>query len=79
MGFLTTNSNSLFNISFSGLTYHFILFPHTLYDHSFSYKFFDTVEKKLETAEFIRHSRILRTMGLNFREYYRIQEKRMFQ
>ena len=79
MGFLTTNSNSLFNISFSGLTYHFILFPHTLYDHSFSYKFFDTVEKKLETAEFIRHSRILRTMGLNFREYYHLQEKRMFQ
>ena len=52
IGFLTTNSNSLFNIPFTGLTYHFILFPHTLYDNSFSYKFFDTVEKK------IRHCRI---------------------
>ena len=58
LGFLTTNSNGLFNIPFSGLTCHFKLFPHTLYDNSFSYKFFDTIEKKkLETAEFIHHSR----------------------
>ena len=34
---------------------------------------------KLETAEFICHARILRTMGLNFREYYHLQEKRIFQ
>ena len=47
LGFLTTNSNGLFNIPFSGLTYHFKLFPHTLYDNSFSYKFFDTIEKKI--------------------------------
>ena len=46
IGFLTTNSNSLFNIPFSGLTNHFILFLQTLYDNSFSYKFFNTIEKK---------------------------------
>ena len=47
IGFLTTNSNSLFNIPFSGLTNHFILFLQTLYDNSFSYKFFNTIEKKI--------------------------------
>ena len=78
IGFLKTNSNSLFNILFSGLTY-ILYYIHIIYDNSFSYKFFDTFEKKTDTAEFICHSRILRTMGLNFREYYCLQEKRMFQ
>ena len=60
IGFLKTNSSSLFNILISGLTYHFILYPHNLDDNSFSYKCFDSVEKKTDTAEFIHHSCILR-------------------
>ena len=79
LGFLTTNSNGLFNIPFSGLTYHFKLLPHTLYDSSFSYKFFDTIEKKIRDYRIYCHSCIFITMGLNFREYYCLQEKRMFQ
>ena len=79
LGFLTTNSNGLFNIPFSGLTYHFKLFPHTLYEILLAINFLIPLKKKLETAEFICHSCILITMGLNFREYYRLQEKRMFQ
>ena len=69
IGFLTTNSNRhLFDLDFRGLTYHFIFIPDILNDNSFSCKFFHIVKKKLDTAEIIHPSRILRTMSLNFRE-----------
>ena len=39
---------SIFNFpDFVGLTYHFILYLNSLSNDSFSYKFFDTVEKKI--------------------------------
>ena len=39
---------SIFNfLKFVGLTYHFILYLNSLNDNCFSYKFFDTVEKKI--------------------------------
>ena len=48
IGFLTTDANkNLFNLPFVDNVYHFILFLHTLNDNSFSYQFFDIVEKKI--------------------------------
>ena len=83
IGFLTTNANkNLFNLPFVDNTYHFILFLHTYILYMIillAIIFLIPLKKKLETAEFICHSRILRTMGLNFREYYHLQEKRIFQ
>ena len=47
IGFLTTDATkNLFNLPFVDNVYHFILFLHTLNDNSFSYQFFDIVEKK---------------------------------
>ena len=70
IGYLISNQSSIFNFpELVGLTYHFILYLNCLNDNCFSYKFFDTVQKKnLETAEFIRRFHILRTMDLNFKE-----------
>ena len=43
---------SIFNSSeFVGLTYRFILYLNSLNDNCFSYKFFDTVEKKIRDCK----------------------------
>ena len=48
IGCLISTWPSIFNfLEFVGLTYHFILYLNSLNNNCFSYKFFDTVEKKI--------------------------------
>ena len=57
-----------YNFSGFGVTCNFILYPKIIDEYSYKYKFYDTVEKKLEIVKFIRCFLIIKEMDLNFKE-----------
>ena len=68
IGYLISVINNIFDMkNVAPLTYHFILHPEILYDYCYYYRFYETVEKKLETAKFILHFHILKIMALNLK------------
>ena len=68
IGYLISEISIIFDTqNVAPLTYHFILHPKILYDCCYYYKFYDTVEKKLQIAKFIFHFHILKVMVLNLK------------
>ena len=67
IGYLISNSPSIFNFpEFVGLTYHFILYLNSLNDNCFSYKFFDTVEKKIRDCRIYSRFSHFKNNGFEF-------------
>ena len=46
IGWITSDMAGYFNFPVFGVTYNFILYPKTIDENSYEYKFYDTVEKK---------------------------------
>ena len=68
IGWMTSVIANYYNFSGFGVTYNFILYPKIIDEYSYKYKFYDTVEKKLEIVKFIRCFLIIKEMDLNFKE-----------
>ena len=68
IGWMTSAIAGYFNFSGFGVTYNFILYPKTIDENSYKYKFYDTIEKKLEIVKFIHHFHIIKEMDLNLKE-----------
>ena len=62
IGWIISAIAGYFNFPGFGLTYNFILYPKTIDENSYKYKFFGTVEKKLEIVKFIHHFHIIKEM-----------------
>ena len=58
IGLMTSAIAGYFNFSGFALTYNFILYLKTINENSYKYKFYNTVEKKLEIVKFIHHFHI---------------------
>ena len=65
---MTSYIANYYNFSGFGVTCNFILYPKIIDEYSYKYKFYDTVEKKLEIVKFIRCFLIIKEMDLNFKE-----------
>ena len=66
---MTSAIDGFFNLSGFGVTYNFILYPKTINESSYKYKFYDTVEKKkLEILKFIHHFHKMKEIDLNLKE-----------
>ena len=65
---MTSYIADYYNFSGFGVTYNFIFYPKIIDEYSYKYKFYDTVEKKLEIVKFIRCFLIIKEMDLNFKE-----------
>ena len=68
IGWMTSYIADYYNFSGFGVTYNFIFYPKIIDEYSYKYKFYDTVEKKLEIVKFIRCFLIIKEMDLNFKE-----------
>ena len=68
IGWMTSVIANYYNFSGFGVTYNFILYPKIIDEYSYKYKFYDTVEKKLEIVKFIRSFLIIKEMDLSFKE-----------
>ena len=51
IGWMTSAIAGYFNFSGFGVTYNFILYPKTIDENSYKYKFYDTVEKKIRDCK----------------------------
>ena len=78
IGWRTSAIAGFFNFPGFGVTYNFILYPETIDENSYKYKFYDTVEKKLEIIKFIHHLHITKEMDLNLKEYWDLKKKTRF-
>ena len=65
---MTSYIANYYNFSGFGVAYNFILYPKIIDEHSCKYKFYNTVEEKLEIVKFIRRFLIIKEMDLNFKE-----------
>ena len=65
---MTSYIANYYNFSGFGVTFNFILYPKIIDEYSYKYKFYDTVEKKLEIVKFIRSFLIIKEMDLSFKE-----------
>ena len=65
---MTSYIANYYNFSGFGVACNFILYPKIIDEYSYKYKFYDTVEKKLEIVKFIRCFLIIKEMDLNFKE-----------
>ena len=68
IGWMTSAIAEYFNFSGFGVTYNFILYPKTIDENSYKYKFYDTIEKKLGIVKFIHHFHIIKEMDLNLKD-----------
>ena len=68
IGWRTSAIAGFFNFPGFGVTYNFILYPKTIDENSYKYKFYDTIEKKLEIVKFIHHFHIIKEMDLNLKD-----------
>ena len=68
IGWMTSAIDEYFNCLGFGVTYNFILCPKTINENSYKYKFYNTVEKKLEIVKFIHHFHIAKEMDLNLKD-----------
>ena len=65
---MTSAIAGYFNFSGFVVTYNFILYLKTINENSYKYKFYNTVEKKLEIVKFIHHFHIAKEMDLNLKD-----------
>ena len=65
---MTSATANYYNFSGFGVTYNFIIFLKLIDKYSYKYKFYDTVEKKLEIVKFIHRFLIIKEMDLSFKE-----------
>ena len=68
IGWMTLAIAGFFGFRDLGGTYNFILYPKTIDENSYKYKFYDTIEKKLEIVKFIHHFHIIKEMDLNLKD-----------
>ena len=68
IGWMTSAIAEYFNFLGFGVTYNFILCPKKIDENSCKYKFYNTVEKKLETVKFICYFHIIKEMDLNLKD-----------
>ena len=68
IGWMNSAITGYFNFPLFGLIYNFIPYPKTIDENSYKYKFYDTVEKKLEIVKLVHHFHIIKETDLNLKE-----------